>query len=145
MAWCLMAPSHYLNQFWLSSIRVLCYSHVGDITVNAHESKQYNAFEYYIFKIKATFQGNNELSDYQQHDGIWRHRSGLTLAQVMACHLITPNHYLKQFDFSLMRLCGILPESSNFIMSTQAIMLFKEFDYYTFEIMATSHRGPWVN
>ena len=29
-------------------------------------------------------------------DAIWRHRSGITLAQVMACCLMAPNHYLNQ-------------------------------------------------
>ena len=29
-------------------------------------------------------------------DTIWRHRSGSTLAQVMACCLIAPSHYLNQ-------------------------------------------------
>ena len=30
-------------------------------------------------------------------DGIWWHRSGSTLAQVMACCLTAPNHYLDQY------------------------------------------------
>ena len=30
-------------------------------------------------------------------DGIWRHRSGSTLAQVMACCLTAPSHYLNQY------------------------------------------------
>ena len=30
---------------------------------------------------------------------IWRHRSGSTLAQVMACRLTVPSHYLKQCWF----------------------------------------------
>ena len=29
-------------------------------------------------------------------DAIWRHRSGSTLAQVMACCLMAPSHYLNQ-------------------------------------------------
>ena len=31
------------------------------------------------------------------NDAIWRHRSGSTLAQVMACCLTAPSHYLNQF------------------------------------------------
>ena len=30
-------------------------------------------------------------------DAIWRHRSGSTLAQVMACCLMAPSHHLNQF------------------------------------------------
>ena len=29
-------------------------------------------------------------------DAIWRHRSGSTMAQVMACYLMSPSHYLNQ-------------------------------------------------
>ena len=40
-------------------------------------------------------------------DTIWQHRSGSTLAQVMACCLIAPSHYLNQFNLPSVRLCGI--------------------------------------
>ena len=31
------------------------------------------------------------------NDAIWRHRSGSTMAQVMACWLMVPSHYLNQY------------------------------------------------
>ena len=31
------------------------------------------------------------------NDAIWRHRFGLTLAQVIACCLMAPSHYLNQY------------------------------------------------
>ena len=39
MAWCLMAPGHYLNQCWLLINRVLCN------TLNAHDNDNYYVFE----------------------------------------------------------------------------------------------------
>ena len=40
-------------------------------------------------------------------DAIWRHRSGLTLTQVMACCLTAPSHYLDQFWFLSNGFCDI--------------------------------------
>ena len=40
-------------------------------------------------------------------DAIWQHRSGSPLAQVMACCLTAPSHYLNQCWLSLVRFCGI--------------------------------------
>ena len=38
----------------------------------------------------------------------WRHRSGSTLAQVMACNLTTPSHYLNQCWLIIsVRSCGV--------------------------------------
>ena len=36
------------------------------------------------------------LNSFRPSDAIWRHRSRSTLAQVMACCLMAPNHYLNQ-------------------------------------------------
>ena len=70
-------------------------------------------------------------------DTFWRHRSGSTLAQIMACCLATPSHYLNQ--------C-ILWHSpmSNLTVSSQATVLYNEFENCTFEITATSPR-QWVD
>ena len=38
-------------------------------------------------------------------DGIWWHRSDSTLAQVMACYMMGPSHYLNQIWFFI---CGVL-------------------------------------
>ena len=38
----------------------------------------------------------NHLNSLWPTDAIWRHRSGSTLAQVMACCLTAPSHYLNQ-------------------------------------------------
>ena len=40
-------------------------------------------------------------------DVIWRYRTGSTLAQVMACCLTAPSHYLNQCWLSSVKFCGI--------------------------------------
>ena len=60
------------------------------------------------------------LNSFRPSDAMWRHRSGSTLAQVMACCLTTPSHYLNQ--------CWVIiskvqwhPSESNFTRDTSAI------------------------
>ena len=67
MVWCRReTTNHYLNQWWLILLT----------------------------QIYATrLQWVNSL---RPSDAIWRHRSGPTLAQVMACCLTAPSHYLNQ-------------------------------------------------
>ena len=72
MACCLMAPSHYLNQCWLVISKVQKHSYEKNFT---------------------TGQWINSL---WPNDAIWRHGTGSTLAQVMACCLMAPSHYLSQ-------------------------------------------------
>ena len=50
MAWCLAAPSHYLNQYWYIFSEVLWHSHES-FMVNAQATILYNEFEHYTFKI----------------------------------------------------------------------------------------------
>ena len=71
IACCLKALSHYLNQYWLI---------IKDVLWHSHESN-------------FTWRGANSL---WPSDAIWRHRSMSTLAQVMACCLTAPSHYLNQ-------------------------------------------------
>ena len=50
--------------------------------------------------------GSQWVNSLWPSDAIWQHRSGSTLAQVMACCLMAPSHYLNQF-WSLVTYCGI--------------------------------------
>ena len=52
MTWCLMAPSHYLNQYWLI-IKVVCDIHLDNLIVNAQDLNPWYEFENYWFKITA--------------------------------------------------------------------------------------------
>ena len=52
------------------------------------------------------------------NDAIWRHRSGSTLAQVMACCLMAPSHYLNQCWLIINKVQRHLAER-NFTRKTQ--------------------------
>ena len=64
------------------------------------------------------------------NDAIWLCRSGSTLAQVMACCLMAPSHYLNQVW---------LPSQDNFRENAQKNC--KKFKYF----FCSSARGKWVN
>ena len=70
-------------------------------------------------------------------DAIWRHRSGLTLVQVMACCLTAPSHYLNQCWLFISEIPWYSP-GSNFTVSGPATILSDEFEHYTSKIAAIS-------
>ena len=57
--WCLMAPSHYLNQHWLLIKGVMCHSPKSNFT-SAHELKMQYVFADYIPKLLPHLWGANE-------------------------------------------------------------------------------------
>ena len=71
---------------------------------------------------------------------IWRHRSGSTLAQVMACCLKAPSYYLNQCWFLISEILWHSP-GSNFTLNAQAVILYNEFENSTFKITAISIRA----
>ena len=62
-------------------------------------------------------------------DTIWQHRSGSTLAQVMACCLMAPSHYLNQCWLMMSEIWWHSPEG-NFTGNAQDICLWYEFENY---------------
>ena len=66
-----------------------------------------------------------------------------TLAQVMACCLSAPSHYLKQCQLPISEVLWHSPES-NFTVSAQATILHNEFENI-FKSIATTPRCQWVN
>ena len=96
MACCLMAPSHYLNQCWVIISEALWHSSAGNFTGNTQVIYPWNEFENYQFKITATPHRGQWVNSLWLSDTIWRHKSGSKLAQVMACCLMAPSHYLNQ-------------------------------------------------
>ena len=64
--------------------------------------------------------------------------------QVMACCLMAPSRYLNQCWIIIN---GLLwhPLKTNSTGISQVINLWNEFEKYTFEIIATSQRGHWIN
>ena len=75
-------------------------------------------------------------------DSIWWHSSGSTLAQVMACCLTAPSHYLSQHIIN--RYVWHEAES-NVTGIVQEITWWHELENYTSMIITTSPRGQWVN
>ena len=76
-------------------------------------------------------------------DVIWRHRSGSTWVQIMACCLTAPSHNLNQ--------CWLLINeamshsfASSFTVSAPATILYNEFDNFTFKITAIYPRTQYV-
>ena len=55
MAWCLTAPSHYLNQCWLIISEVQWHSHQGNFTRDASTTNHQNLFKNYMSKIVSKF------------------------------------------------------------------------------------------
>ena len=74
-------------------------------------------------------------------DTIWQHKSGSTLAQVMAWCLTAPSHYLNQC-WPLINEILWHSSESNCTASAQVINLYHKFKNHTFKIIA--YRGQWV-
>ena len=74
---------------------------------------------------------------------IWWHRSWSALAQVIACCLMEPSHFLNQL---LNTGSGVLwySHGMNFMVSAKPTILDNEFENDTFKITATSPRWQWV-
>ena len=84
MAWCLKAPSHYLNHcVFIMSIHIP----VRAITLKIFQPSIIE------INLKIIYLKFHSLGP---SDAIWCWRSWSTLVQVMACYLTAPSHYLNQ-------------------------------------------------
>ena len=72
------------------------------------------------FFIVIQIQWKTDFNSLWPSDTIWRHKSGSTLAQVMACCLTAPSHYLNQC-WHIIRKVQWHPSESNFTRDTPAI------------------------
>ena len=75
---------------------------------------------------------------------IWRHKSGSTLAPVMACCLTAPSHYLNKCWLIISKVQWH-PSQSNFTKDTSAISHWKQFENYLSKMFFKSPKGQWVN
>ena len=76
-------------------------------------------------------------------DDIWRHRSGSTLVQVMACCLTAPSRYLNHGWLLISEvLCNL--HEIDFTVSAQSAIMCSTFKNCTFKITTASPRGQWV-
>ena len=74
----------------------------------------------------------------QPTDVIWWYRFGSTLAQVMACCLTAPSHYLNGSRLIITQVLWHSTES-NFTVSAPATILYNELENYTFKISAIQY------
>ena len=77
-------------------------------------------------------------------EAIWRHRTGSTLVQAMACCLTAPSHYLNQCWLIISEVLWHSPDS-NFTENASDIYRWNDFEIYWFETVVKSPRGQWVN
>ena len=77
---------------------------------------------------------------WPRSDAIWWHRSGSAFAQVMACCLTAPSHYVNQCWLGIQGMChsAILPKS-NVILAKKIT-----FDNDIFKTFGESSKGQWV-
>ena len=77
-------------------------------------------------------------------DAIWWYRHGSTLAQVMACCLTAPIHYLNQCWLITSEVLWHSHED-NFTRNAEGIYPWYEFESVQATITVASPRGQWVN
>ena len=125
---------------------VLSHSPESNLTRSAHELNPYHVFRGYTFKITTTSLSGQWVNHSRlgHSDTIWQHRSASTLAQVMACCLMAPSHYLNQCWLLINEVLWHSSES-NSTANAKVTSLCDEFEDYTFKISATSTSGQWVN
>ena len=75
----------------------------------------------------------------------WRHRSGSTSSQAMACCLTAPSHYLNQCWLITNGVLWYSPYSNFTGSALRYQFMMCQFENYDLEIMATSRKGQWVN
>ena len=73
---------------------------------------------------------------------IWQQSSGSSLAQVMACCLMAPNHYLDQCWLIIQ--IGFCGTQTNFTGSVQDIKSWNEFEKYTGKVTSMCLSAQWV-
>ena len=106
MACCLTGPNHHVAQCWLLICEFLKVS--VQATILQKEFKNY----WYTFKIAATSSRGHCVNSLWPSGAIWRHGTRSTSAQVMACCLTAPSHYLNQCWLIISKVLWQPPESN---------------------------------
>ena len=110
MLWFLKLPEHQQTWYWLCSTdNTYCCSRVNSLTW-VKPDPRYDSNGTISFAI---------FNSLRPSDAIWWHRSGSTLAQVMACCLTAPSHYLNQCWLIISKVLWHSSEG-NFIRDTSA-------------------------
>ena len=149
MVCCLMAPNHYLNQIWLVISKVLWHSSESNLTMCAQANILYLSPWMLVLSLKIImFTAKSPRGQWVNllwpSDIIWWHRFGSILAQVMACCLTAPGHYLNQCWLIISMVQWHSYEGS-FTRDTSAIDHQNQLENYSSNIYFESPRGQWVN
>ena len=96
-----------------------------------------------VYCILAPADFHHIFNSLRPSDAIWRQRTESTLANVMACCLMAPSHYLNQCWLIISEVLWYSPEG-NFTWNAQDIYPWCEFENNWFKITSTSPRDQWV-
>ena len=147
MAWCRQATSHYLSQCWPRSLSP--YDVIRPQWVKKKQWADFRSpwvlfpecqkkiFMHLVCYVMLDFKKQMIAETYGiwywpfnwlwPNDTIWQHRSGSTLAQVMACGLTAPSHYLNQYWLPISKVMWHSTES-NLTVHSLAIILYSDFE-----------------
>ena len=145
MACCLMAPSHFLNQCWLLISKVLWHLPENNFTMSTLATILYYEFENHTFKITSISPRDHWVNSLWPSDIIWRKGSRSTLAQVMACCLTTPSHYLNQCWLIIIKVHCLMFIWGQFRLRYHSHWSLKLAWKLFSKILFKSPRGHWVN
>ena len=121
-------PIRYKSWYRLSNTirQLLCYQNLLSeytVTVNMSDKK---------LSIKSLFtnlRSSRWFNSLWPNAAVWQQWSRSTLAQVMACCLTAPSHYLNQCWLLISKILWYSPDS-NFTEKTSDIYLWNEFEIY---------------
>ena len=126
----------YLNMTWM--FQHVCYN------IEFCSYSNYHYLHGILIQFESTvFSLGRLFNSLWPGDAIRRHRSGSTLAQVMACCLTAPSHYLNQCWLSISSVQW-LSSKDNLTRDTSAINHYNQLENYLSKIQLRSPRGQWV-
>ena len=161
----------YLHILYMELLGSAVWVHVavvGMVTDNVHWSNNHGCMECILYILAGTVKvrgtqvswshsvqaGNTVQSPVESftkkvnslwpNDAIWWHRSGSTLAQVMACCLTASSHYLKQCWLIISEVQRHSP-GRNFMRDVLIINRKHELENHLNKTLLKSPRGQWVN
>ena len=134
-----VAPNHYLNQFWLivSSFDPQKWTDCCKILINV----QRFVLKKIHFKIASILFLPQCINLLWPSDAMWWHRTGSTLARVMACCLVAPSHYLNQCWLTISKVPCHSSEGIIIRRSEDTITAFswKQITEFLFKVTVVNH------
>ena len=159
MAWCRQATSHYLTQCWPRCMLPYGVTRPQWVNLNSNFSDIWGTSPSFFIHHFIHHNHKKKLSDFifsvmlnmfimtfnslRPSDTIWRQRTGSTLAQVVACCLTTPSHYMNQCWLIITKVLWLSYEG-NFARDASIINHWNLFENYMSKISFKFPRGRWV-